>query len=33
LNCVLDMVRADGIIDSQEVENLQLFEELIRYGD
>jgi uncharacterized tellurite resistance protein B-like protein len=33
LNVILDMVRADGVIDSQEVENLQLFEELIRFGD
>ena len=33
LNVVLDMVRADGVIDSQEIENLQIFEELIRYGE
>ena len=33
LNVVFDMVRADGVIDSQEVENLQIFEELIRFGE
>ena len=32
LKVILDMVGADGVIDSQEVENLQLFEELTRFG-